>query len=116
MVTNGIECNSVLSAIARHERDLLTRTSEIEREAERIVAQARAETSRLIEAEEHSLSAEVSRIRKTAEEARESERIRQQKEAGKRLEQLRADAQQRAHDAVRAVVRLILPATSGAAR
>jgi vacuolar-type H+-ATPase subunit H len=110
---NGQNQNSALSTIAHHERELLARSKQGDRDAERIVAEARLEARRIAEAEAERLSSEIVAIRKEGEAVRDRERLDQQHQAEQRLIQLRADAKTRANAVAGAVISLVLPASSG---
>lgn len=116
MERNGKNQNSALSAIARHERELLAKREETEREAERIVAEARTEARRIIDSEGERLANDAAAIRREGDAARERERLEQERQADERLARLRADAQTRAQAVVGAVVSLILPSSTGGSR
>ncbi|GMU93128.1 MAG: hypothetical protein AMXMBFR4_21860 [Candidatus Hydrogenedentota bacterium] len=109
METVGHPSASALSAIARHERDLLEREAQARMEAKRIVDQARADAFTLLEEAGRRLAFEVSAIRREGEQQRERERLDQEKAYQERLEALRVVAQQRVPHAVEAVSRLVLP-------
>lgn len=116
MEKNGKNQNSALSAIAQHERGLLAKRDQTEREAERIVAEARTDARRIIDREGERLANDAAAIRREGDAARERERLEQQRQAEERLAQLRADAQTRAPAVVGAVVSLVVPSSTGGSR
>ena len=101
---------SVLAALARHERELITKMSEGEREAERIVEAARAEAQALLEEAEKAVAAEVDRVRREGALARERDRQAQAEESEAQLARMREEAAGRAREIIQEVVTLILPA------
>jgi vacuolar-type H+-ATPase subunit H len=107
--TAGHPSASALSAIARHERELLEREAQARQEAKRIVDQARADAFTLMEEASRRLAIEVSALRREGELQRERERIEQEKAYRKRLDDLRVEAQRRVQLAIEAVSRLVLP-------
>lgn len=115
MENAGSRANSVLPAIARHERELLERKQQAEREARRIVEAAHREAAELLDREAAKLAEDLAAIRKEAEAERERERLERERESMRKLEALRAEAHGRAAAAVRAVLDLVLP-VSGSGR
>lgn len=113
MENNGKNQDSVLSAIARHERELLARRERTARDAERLVAEARMEARRIQEAVAERIAAETAAIRREGEAARARERFEQQRQAEQQLNEMRVEAQARAAAVVGAVTSLVLPPTSG---
>lgn len=116
MKNNGNNQNSALSAIARHERELLAKREQTEREAERLVAEARTEARRIIDSEGERLANDAAAIRREGDAARERERLEHQRQAEQELTRLRAEAQTRAQAVVAAVTSLVLPPSTGGSR
>lgn len=100
---------SALSALARHEKELLQKEQDAKLEAKQIVDRARAEAFGTLEAASRSTAAEVAAIRREAEETRERERQEHLAEFERKLQVMREDAKTRAHVAIEAVVALVLP-------
>lgn len=102
-----------MSAIAQHERELLAKREQVDRDADRLIAEARAEARRIAEQEAERLAADVVAMRKEAEEVLHREQLEQKQQAEQRLNDLRTEAQTRADAVVAAVISLVLPASSG---
>ncbi len=100
---------SSLAVIAGHERELLKRIEEADRDAERIRAAARLDSARIAEEGAETLAAELARIRAEGEAQREAERAAKQKQADEKLEQMRIEARALTPEAVRNVIALVLP-------
>jgi len=98
-----------LSALARHERALLDKEQEAQREAKQIVDRARADAFGILEECTRTTAAEVAAIRREAEETRERERQEHLANFERKLQAMREDAKTRAHVAIEAVAALVLP-------
>jgi hypothetical protein len=105
----GNQSNSVLPAIARHERELLERKQQAAEEARRIAETAHREAADLLEREAARLAEEIAAIRREAEAERERERQERERESLRKLEALRAEARGQSGAAVQAVLNLVLP-------
>ena len=104
---------SILSSVAKHEKDLLAQVRASEEEARHIVEKARSDAREHLAAAESGLSEEVARIRREAEERRErtfSERVRV---ADQQLAGVREEARRRVQAAGKKVLALFVPSVSG---
>jgi vacuolar-type H+-ATPase subunit H len=98
-----------LQAIALHEQELINSIDEAGREAERIVAQARADADALSAQKQRELDEEAARLRRVAAEERERERQIVVAEAEKRIVQVREAAASKVPSAVEELVALVVP-------
>jgi hypothetical protein len=100
---------STLEAVADHERELANRLAEAERQAERLVAEARAAAANGQGENDKRVEEEVAALRREKEDVCERELKASQEASERRLAQLRSSAQERCETIVREVVALVLP-------
>lgn len=104
-----MKSGSILEAVARHEQTLVAKLETAQLDAERNVADARAQAVRMREDSRQKLEFETAELRQKAEAAREEQREQLRREAADELERRRAEAQSRAPQVVQDVLALILP-------
>jgi vacuolar-type H+-ATPase subunit E/Vma4 len=100
---------SILETVARHEQALVAQREAAEREAEAIIADARAQASRMREERRRQLESDIAELRRKAEAAREEWREAQRQAAQDELERRRVEAQRRAPQVIQEVMAMVLP-------
>lgn len=104
---------SILPAVAKHERELLARVRATEEEAQRIIETARSDARAHSQACEAKLAEEIARIRRASEDVRLSEFQATVDAAEDRLVSVREGAMQRVAEMANTVQALFTPNSSG---
>ena len=100
---------SILSDVARHERDLLARLENARDESRRTIERARAEGSRIQSDESARADADASKIRNDAARTREATFAAAVSQAESKLEGKRAAAMARVTEMANDVLKMFLP-------
>ena len=108
---NGSE--SILPAVAKHERELLARVRESEEEAQRIVETARSDARAHREQSDSQLADEVAEIRRAADEKRHAAFQVTVDAASASLVTVRETSQQRIPATTEKVMALFVPGNGG---
>jgi len=99
----------VLSKVAQHERELLTKVQDAESAAQRTVDSARQEAARIATAAEKALNEEIDSMRRASEDKRGIERESILRAAQQQVAAGRSKAEAHLDQATKEVVGLILP-------